>query len=178
MNAFRTPLVRAKLQALWGQKAEGPGEEIESRPVMKGFEDTYGPRSNSVTSTINAEIANQDELSAMQLSWGWRPIARRPRRARRARSPRPRPTWPARAWRSCARWACRKQVRNEAGYMLAGSPAELAHVLEQLNRKGRRTARRRGARLRRGLIGAGVAAHTAPDRSPGPRTTQKLTGRR
>ena len=174
LSSAKTPLAQRKFQmALGAKKAQALQAEIQKQARMKGFEDRYGPRSNSVSSEILAELANQDKPGVVQELAGG--LARNFHRG---------------GWKGAVAgigqgvasmlmkpvkvFEMPQQVRNEAGLMLGGSPAEFAQVLDQLN-AARGGAQRSGrAKFVRGLIGSGVAGRTNSDYPAGLGHSQSL----
>lgn len=177
LNAIRTPLAAAKLKMAMGAKrAAALAQEIQTQARMKGFEDRYAPRTNSVTAEINAEIGNQDQQGA-----GRDLIATTVRNAHRG---------PVRAAlagfghildkgiRAAAMPGMSIAARDEAGGLLAGSPADMADALQWLRDQQAAPQRGKAARFTRGMIGFGVAGHTVSDHPNPPRGGQQLVPQR
>lgn len=69
--ALRTPIVREKLEATFGQKgASDLTDALSSEDAMRAFEQRYAPGVGSITSEMSGEMAAQDAMSpAAQAAW-------------------------------------------------------------------------------------------------------------
>lgn len=164
LNAFRTPKVRAKLEAFFGpRRAAALIETVSQQGRMKAFERTWAPKANSVTSTVAAETAEQDggpgwaapaSAVARHFMSGGGPVKGLYRLGGHLI---------AGGLDRVATAGMPQTVRNEAGQMLAGSPADMATLLEALKSAPSPLVGR--AKFVGGMIGAG--ARTATEQRAG-----------